>query len=288
MHDLTGFDMLQKHGFDIKKLVPFSDNILRPGYLPLKSFKPKIRILIEKEKFVIKTAENHEELAKALRLRHDVFYRELLEKRLLTGIDFDRFDFSCDHLLIIEKSTNNFIGTYRLNSSKFTRKYYSATEFKLNNIIKIPGVKLELGRACVHRDYRTGSTISLLWRGIMEYMKATGTQYLFGCSSVMTTDKKEIAAVYKKLQDHLAPPQFCVTPKGKYKIHDFESIVESVSAQEMENASDLVPNLVKSYINLGACICGEPAFDKKFKCADFLTLVNMETSGQKLQRKYKV
>lgn len=280
--------MLQKHGFNIRKLVPFSENILRPGYLPLKSFKPKIRILIEREKFIIKTAENHEELAKALRLRYEIFYRELLEKRILTGIDLDRFDFTCDHLLIIDKTTNKFIGTYRLISSLFAKKYYSATEFKLDNIIKTPGIKLELGRACVHRDYRNGSTISLLWRGITEYMKTTGTQFLFGCSSIMTTNKKEIAAVYKRLLSHLAPPQFLAEPKGRYRIHNFENIVESVSQEEMENASELVPNLVKSYLNLGACICGQPALDKKFKCADLLTLVDLETSTDRFHRKYKV
>lgn len=280
--------MLEKHGFNIKKLVPFTDNILKPRYLPLKSFKPKIKILIEKEKFIIKTAENHEELAKALHLRYEVFYRELLEKKLLFGMDIDRFDFICDHLLIIDKSSGNFIGTYRLISSLFSKKNYSATEFNLSNILNVPGIKLELGRACVHRDYRTGSTISLLWRGISEYMRATGTQYLFGCSSVKTTNKREIAAVYKRLEEHVAPQEYRVNPKGKFKIHNFQSIVESISQEEVEKAADIVPNLVKSYINLGANICGEPAFDKKFKCADFLTLINMETSAQKMHRKFKV
>lgn len=280
--------MLKKHGFDIKKIVPFADNILRPGYLPLKSFKQKAKVCIEKGDFIVKTAEDHQELSKALRLRYDVFYRELLEKRLLMGMDIDKFDFNCDHLLIIDKKNNNFIGTYRLISNYFSRKYYSSTEFKLDNIIRVPGIKLELGRACVHRDYRNACTISLLWRGIMEYMKVIGSQYLFGCSSVMITDKREIAAVYKKLTPHLADQEFCVVPKKKYKILNFDSIVDSITDQEVEKATELVPNLVKSYIHMGACICGEPALDKKFRCADFLTLVNMEKSGDKLRRKYKV
>lgn len=279
--------MLKRHGFTVKKLVPFTEHILKPGYLPLKAFKPKVKIMIEREKFIIKTAENHDELAKALRLRYDVFYRELLEKRLLLGIDIDKFDFTSDHLLIIEKSTNKFIGTYRLISSLYTKKHYSATEFKLNNILNIPGTKLELGRACVHRDYRTGSTISMLWRGITEYAVKTETKYLFGCSSVMSTDKEEIAAVYKKLSRYLVTEDYLVEPKKKYKINKFQSIVDTITQEQMDKAEVLVPNLVKSYLNLGACICGEPAFDKKFRCADLFTLVDLEKSGEKLYRKYK-
>ncbi|NLE02428.1 MAG: GNAT family N-acetyltransferase [Fibrobacter sp.] len=281
--------MLKKHGFQIRKLVPFSDSILKPGTLPLKSFKQKVNLKIERERFIIKTAENHEELAKVLRLRYDVFYRELLEKRLLLGIDIDKFDFKCDHLIIIDKKSDSFIGTYRLISTNYSKKFYSETEFKLDNILNLEGVKLELGRACVHRDFRTGSTIALLWRGITQYMKETGTKYLFGCSSVKTTDKREIAAVYKYLKkDFLAPEQYRVYPKGKFKIRNFDKLVESITPEEMEKAMELVPTLVKSYINMGAHICGEPAFDKKFKCADFLTLFNIDTSSDKVHKKYNL
>jgi putative hemolysin len=281
--------MPEKHGFHIRKLFPLSEAVLKPGSLPLKNFKPKIKLNIERDRFIIKTAENHDELAKALRLRYEVFYLELLEKRLLVGIDIDKFDFKCDHLIIIDKKTDNFIGTYRLISSLFVKKFYSATEFKLDNILDLPGIKLELGRACVHKDYRTGSSIALLWRGITEYMKETGTQFLFGCSSVKVTDKSEIAAMYKHLsRNHLAPPQYRVYPKGKFKIRQFEELVEKVTPEEEAKAAENIPALIKSYLKMGAHICGMPAYDKKFKCADFLTLFNIDTSSEKMQKKYKL
>lgn len=280
--------MLRKHGIHIRKLMPLSESLLKPQYLPLKSFKQKVKLLIERERFVIKTAENHDELARVLRLRYDVFYRELLEKRLLLGIDIDKFDFKCDHLIIIDKKTDTFIGTYRLISSLFARKFYSETEFSLDSIISLPGIKLELGRACVHRDYRTGSSIALLWRGITEYMKITGTKYLFGCSSVKTTDKKEVAAMYKNLSgNNLAPQEYQVFPKRKFKIKGFESMVEEVTKEDEEKAMSSIPPLIKSYLNMGASICGEPAYDKKFKCADFLTVFNLDSS-EKVQKKYKL
>lgn len=281
--------MLKKHGFHLRKLMPLSESILKPPYLPLKNFKPKVKLLIERDRFVIKTAENHDELAKVLRLRYEVFYRELLEKRQTLGMDFDKFDLGCDHLIIIDKKTDAFIGTYRLISSLFTSKFYSETEFNLQNIITLSGIKLELGRACVHRDYRTGSSIALLWRGITEYMKETGTKYMFGCSSIKSTDKLDIAAIYKNLSHNfLASPECQVTPKRKFIIKDFEGLSNCVSKEIETAASEKIPPLIKSYLNMGGLICGEPAYDNKFKCADLFTLFNVDSLSEKVHKKYNI
>ncbi|NLP03545.1 MAG: GNAT family N-acetyltransferase [Fibrobacter sp.] len=94
------------------------------------------------------------------------------------------------------------MGTYRLISSLFHKKFYSSTEFNLDDIINLPGTKLELGRACVHRDFRTGTPIALLWRGITDYIRETGTKYLFGCSSVKTTNIRIIASIYRYFQEN--------------------------------------------------------------------------------------
>lgn len=269
--------------------MPLSESILKPRYLPLKNFKPKVKLLIERDRFIIKTAENHDELAKVLRLRYEVFYRELLEKRQILGMDIDKFDFKCDHLIIIDKKTDSFIGTYRLICSLFTNKFYSETEFNLQNIISLPGIKLELGRACVHRDYRTGSSIALLWRGITEYMKETGTKYMFGCSSIKTTDKLEIAAIYKNLShNHLASQECRVTPKRKFTIKDFDVLTNGISEEAEGAAAEKIPPLIKSYLNMGGLICGEPAYDKKFKCADLFTLFNIDSLSEKVHKKYKI
>ncbi|HON12116.1 MAG TPA: GNAT family N-acyltransferase [Chitinispirillaceae bacterium] len=281
--------MLRKHGFQISKLMPVPQIIFKPGTLKFRAFKQKVRLNIERENFTIKTVENNEELAKALRLRYEVFYKELLEKKLITGMDIDRFDFKCDHLVIIDKKTGNYIGTYRLISSLFHKKFYSSTEFHLDDIINLSGTKLELGRACVHRDYRTGSSIALLWRGITNYMKETGTKYLFGCSSVKTTDIRVIASIYKHFQENgKVSDEINVSPKGKFRMRNFRKTLESITPQEIADAREKIPPLLNSYINMGSMICGEPALDKKFKCADFLTLFDVEKSEKKVHRKYQI
>jgi putative hemolysin len=281
--------MHKKSGLHLKRLLPLTDAIFRPKYLPVKKFNPKVKLFIERDRFIIKTAENNLELASALRLRYDVFYRELLEKPKVYGFDIDRFDFKCDHLIIIDKKSNTFIGTYRLISSLFAKEFYSETEFDITNILALPGVKLELGRACVHKDYRTGSSIALLWRGIAEYMKLTDSQYLFGCSSVKATDLQEIASMYQVLaRDFMAPANLNVFPKTRFTIRNFKELSAQVRDEDLLSVVEKIPPLIKSYLNMGAHICGEPALDKKFKCADFLTLFNTDTSAEKVQKKYKL
>jgi putative hemolysin len=38
----------------------------------------------------------------------------------------------------------------------------------------------------------------------------------------------------------------------------------------------MTPSLIGAYLQLGAKICGEPAYDPDFKCADFLTLLDIK------------
>ena len=58
----------------------------------LDSFKQKYPLFIEKNNYIIKTAETKSELIRILQLRYEIFYEELLGKRLVSKLDFDNFD----------------------------------------------------------------------------------------------------------------------------------------------------------------------------------------------------
>ena len=36
----------------------------------------------------------------------------------------------------------------------------------------------EVGRSCVHVDHRNGTVIALLWRGLADYMRRHGFEYM--------------------------------------------------------------------------------------------------------------
>src|SRR5437868_12284710 len=168
----------------------------------INKFKPKIEVRSEVGPFVVKTVASAEELKEALRLRYQVFHREMIGKTKETGVDVDEYDFLCDHLVIVEKKTNKIVGTYRLNCSDFSNDFYSAREFNLSRVMQQLGTKLELGRACIHKDFRRGVVISLLWRGIAEYMASSRAQLLFGCGSIKTENPRQAALLYKHFQSN--------------------------------------------------------------------------------------
>lgn len=259
--------------------------------LKLGKFKQKINVHIEKGNFVIKTAENATELENILKLRFDVFYQELLEKKAVIRSDIDQFDFICDHLVVVDKEKNRFVGTYRLNLSSFSKKFYSSQEFDIGNITSLPGIKLELGRACVDKEYRTGTIIGLLWRGLAEYIKKSSARYLFGCSSVKTTDIHEVSLLYLYLMKyHKAPEHFAVVPRRNFKFPQLLDYIKDskYTSEEIDSAKSLVPPLLSFYLKAGAFVCGEPALDRAFKCVDFFTILDMENLQESLGKKYNV
>ena len=161
----------------------------------------------------LRLASSRSERIEAQRLRFEVFNLELqlgLTSSLASGLDQDAHDGHCDHLLVVDTDRDCLVGTYRLLS--FDRVpsfgFYSESEFDLTNV-KRSGLRLlELGRSCVALEYRDGRVISLLFRGIAEYLRRTDADALMGCASIHGTDLPELAAIQAMLsQRFLSGPE---------------------------------------------------------------------------------
>lgn len=257
------------------------------------SFRPKIQIEKKIGHYVFKTVDSLNELKSALELRYQVFHRELIGKKQVKGLDIDQFDSICDHLIIIDTKTNKVVGTYRLNSSLFNQSFYSEQEFHIEKIKKSRGVKLELGRACVHHDYRKSIVISILWRGIAEYMLASNSDILFGCATVKTNNPREAALMYKYFQTkgHVVSQYFC-PPTLKYTMSDLNLWIQTketdVNESNEKEIYEKIPSLLKSYLKMGAFIGGEPAFDAEFSCIDFLTILEKRNLSLNVTQRFQL
>ncbi|MCM8828962.1 MAG: GNAT family N-acetyltransferase [Candidatus Omnitrophica bacterium] len=285
----TALRKIKSIGSAMKKI--HRTKIFHISKLKFGRFKPKIKIFIEKGNFIIKTVETARELENILRLRFKVFYQEILEKNAVLPSDVDIYDFICDHLVVFDKEKQKYVGTYRLNLSSFSKKFYSAQEFDINNILRLPDIKLELGRACVDKEYRTGVIIGLLWRGLVEYIRASNARYLFGCSSVKTTDIKEASLLYLYLmKNHKAPDELLVTPRKNFRIPSFSEYAAGLKydSEQVAYVKKLMPPLLSFYIKAGAFICGEPALDKAFQCVDFFTLLDLNNLTKEIERRYRI
>ena len=259
----------------------------------IRNFTPNVEFTYERNHYIVKTVSNGEELEQCLKLRYNVFHKEYMNKKRTVGVDVDKLDTVCDHLMIFDKRSNSVIGTYRLNCSKFTDVFYSTNEFNMDTVLNIPGTKLELGRACIDKDHRNGVIIALLWRGIAEYIQKTGTKVLFGCGSVKTMDPLEVGLITKHLIDTGSlTEEYGVAPTKKYTMKQLGGVLEYIEANpyvyNKEEVAKKIPALLGSYFKAGAKLAGEPAIDREFHCIDFLTVLKIEDMSPAFKGKYNL
>lgn len=248
-------------------------------------------------KFLVKTIDSEEELRRACMLRYQVFQKETIgiqdspDSVDSDQLDTDEYDFDADHLAIIDTQTSQIVATCRLNSSLFVNRFYTEQEFQCQELLDLSETKLEIGRVCVHPDFRRGAIILILWRAIAEYMIKTQTRILFGCGSVMTQDPKETALLYRHLLSlGKVRESQNIQPTSKYRFREFESLLSDtrhlpLTEAERVMAEAILPPLCQSYFDIGCYVPGVPAIDRDFKCIDFLTILKSDELNEKLRQK---
>lgn len=274
-------------------MVSMIDNVIQTSqiyYTRLSNWKSKVDLYIQVGPYILTMARTKKEVLECFKLRHEVFCVEMAGNPKKSKLDFDKYDNFCDHLIIVHEPTDEIVGTYRMNFSETSDQFYTESEFDITNWIenqKNPFI--ELGRACIEKEHRRGIVITLLWRGIAEYMKLMGAEKLIGCSSVKVSDARSAALIYKYFESTGALSEEVFKPHDKYQMKDllFWLMVFSkgLSENQLIEASEKIPSLLKSYIKAGAKVSSYPAYDEEFKCIDFATVMIRAEMDPKLVKK---
>ena len=240
--------------------------------------------------FEIKITKEPNEIRAAQRLRFEVFNLELREGLRVSyeqGLDTDDFDPICDHLIVRSAKEGPVIGTYRLLLGSEARKhfgFYSESEFNLAKIKQLKGELLELGRSCVHKDYRDRPVIDAMWKAIAAYVRKNRVRYLFGCASLHTTDPREVSELFGLLKEkYFAPEPFRVDPAPE---NSFPGLDEHIKIGNRRNLFFQLPSLIKGYLRVGALVCGPPALDREFGTTDFFLLFDIEKLSAQYRRRF--
>jgi putative hemolysin len=228
-------------------------------------------------------AQTLQDLIDCQRLRYLVFNCELgegLASSALIGLDRDRYDFICDHLMVRDTNSGKLVGTYRMQSgfrAKGNLGYYSEQFFDFTPFEGIREEVLELGRACVHAEYRNTAVLHMLWKGVVRYALSCRARYLLGCSSVTTQDENAGMALYEELRGkHLIGSALRTNPKPEFQCRT-------------SNATTPVPatpRLFRAYLEISARLCGPPAIDREFKTIDFLTLIDLKNIPDRFRKRF--
>jgi len=234
-------------------------------------------------------ARTQEDLTEAQTLRYQVFVGEMGAQLspppgTPAGLDVDRFDAFCEHLLVRTVEAcgrpGMVIGTYRVLTPDAARRaggLYSETEFDLSPLASLRPHMVELGRSCVHPDHRSGGAIMTLWGALGEFMQRNHLDTMIGCASVSMRDGGHYAAsLWKRLQQsHLAASEWQVRPRLALPVADLD-----------QNLDAEAPPLIKGYLRCGARVLGAPAWDPDFNTADLPLMMRIPDLPARYRRHF--
>lgn len=232
--------------------------------------------------FEIIWANTSSEVAQAQALRYEVFQQDfgIAFSNSEGGLDIDEFDEHCEHLLVRHLDSGLIVGTYRVLSPPAAArcgKLYSDNEFMLDALDPLRPQLVEVGRSCVHPEFRQGAVILALWRGLGQYIKKHQYRWMLGCTSVPLSDGGVLAGALTHYFGEAKNLQ------STYKANPRQAL-PVIANPELGNV--ILPPLLKAYIRMGARICGAPAHDKEFHSADFLTLLDCRNMNSTYARHF--
>jgi putative hemolysin len=248
---------------------------------------PRYSLLLSTDSSLIEAAQ---------RLRYDVFTSTpgftLPAGGDGYGLDVDRFDEFCDHLLVRDDGTGELVGCYRMLAPAgaiAAGGLYTATEFDVRAFDALRPSLVEMGRAVVRDGHRNGGVVLLMWAGILAYLDRYGYDYVTGCVSVPIGDEADGETPGSQLRGvrdfilsrHPAPPQYRVRPYRPVLIDG--RTIDDIAPP----ARPSVPALMRGYLRLGAQVCGEPAHDPDFGVGDFCVLLDKQRADTRYLRRLR-
>lgn len=226
-------------------------------------------------------------------------------------LDLDQYDQHYDHLFLWNDETCEIVGAYRLGKvDQIVKEHgyaglYSNTIFEYSDdAFDAIGKVLELGRSYIVPKYqRKGTSLFLLWKGIMSYvLKSDGYMKLFGAVSI-SDDYQPLSKglILQFLRTHKMHQGFAdkITPRkspefekmGSLRRFDYPGALpklEAVSSlvEEIEPDAKGVPTLLKHYLQLNGVILSFGVDEGFSDALDGFIMVDLDRVDPKVLAKY--
>lgn len=186
------------------------------------------------------------------------------------GLDQDLYDFGCEHAVLREKWTGEIVAYTRLKlfQGHEIGQSYSAKEFDVvPNFSHLPNI-LEIGRTCVHPQFRSGKALSMLWLNLVpKVLWSMRAKYLMGCVSI-------------HLEDNLARAYYThrqIQQLGGHQIIDIRSkrAFEPERPEYSFPQDERMPKLFDTYLGMQSKLSKQAFYDEDFKCLDYFVFLEI-------------
>ncbi len=244
----------------------------------------------------VRLAVDARDLRAAQRLRYRVFVQELGGDGPLVDhaarLERDAFDDLFDHLILVDRrrdpgALDDVVGVYRvLPGDRLgpAGRFYSEGEYDLTSLRASGRRLLELGRSCVHPDFRGGSAMFHLWNGLAGYVLDRGIEVLFGVASFHGTDAAPLAQPLSWLHHHhLAPQALRVRAIGPERLG-----MDLLPPGALDRRAAMLgtPALIKAYLRLGGFVGDGAWVDRAFNTTDVCLVMDTQAMSDKHRAYY--
>jgi len=218
---------------------------------------------LKKGRYAARFAETGADVEAAQKLRHLAFVDGTGAATSNAGLDADAFDDICRHVLVEEVRTGRLVCCFRLLPLKDggeIGKSYSAQYYELSKLSEFDGPMVEMGRFCIHPDYRDPDILRVAWGAMTAFVDEEGVEMLFGCSSFHGTDAQGYLDAFAMLKArHLAPKRWL----PKVKAPDVFRFARRLRRQpDAKRAMLTMPPLLRTYLAMGGWVSDHAVVDR--------------------------
>lgn len=229
-------------------------------------------------KYAARLAKTSADLRASQHLRHLAFCSAPHAPIHEDGLDSDRFDDECEHVLVEECATGRLLCSYRFktfsNGAKISGSY-SAQFYDLSSLELYQGHAVEVGRFCTHPSVSDPDLLRVAWASLTKLVDDRGIELLFGCSSFAGTDVKRYADAFALLRDnHLAPQHW--QPKVKAP-EIFKYALAPKQVVPANKAKRRLPPLLKTYLLMGGWVSDHAVIDRQLNTLHLFTGVEVKS-----------
>ncbi len=228
-------------------------------------------------------ADGEEDLTRAQRLRNLCF------RGTAEGLDADRFDPDCVHVLVEETATGRLVCTFRLmpfrDGTSISRSY-AAQFYGLDALEAYQGPMVEMGRFCIHPEARDADVLRVAWGAMTEFVDRNEVELLFGCSSFRGTEADAYMDAFALLKErHLAPKRWLPRVKAP-RVFRFAARLK-LRKPNLKLAMKGMPPLLRTYLVMGGWVSDHAVVDHDLNTLHVFTgleVRNVPSSRKRLLR----
>ena len=221
-------------------------------------------LTLRKGQYVARLAETAADVERAQRLRYLAFIETRGASGRPDGLEADAFDSLCRHVLVEEVRSGTLVCCFRLlplRGGAEIGQSYSAQYYNLSALTTFDGPMVEMGRFCIHPQWRDPDILRVAWGAMTRFVDETGVEMLFGCSSFDGTEAGDYLDAFAMLKEkHLAPRRWLPRVKAP-NVFRFARVLRR-KRPDLKRAMLKMPPLLRTYLVMGGWVSDHAVVDR--------------------------